>query len=139
MKSPPLIALVGRPNVGKSTLFNALTKKRNALVADFSGVTRDRRFGDAEIENYPGEKVRVVDTGGWMPSTYRQNEKERDLMEKIEAQILQALDEAAIVIQVVDARTGLTSLDQDIAKFLRKRNRPFMVAANKVDVPGREF
>jgi GTP-binding protein len=140
MKNPvPLIALVGRPNVGKSSLFNALTKKRQALVSDFSGVTRDRRFGEVKVDALAGKPVRVVDTGGWMPDHYRRERGDRELLENIEKQVLQALEEASVIVQIVDAREGVTPLDEEIGRFIRKMGKPFYIAANKVDRPDLSF
>ncbi len=120
----PLIALVGRPNVGKSTLFNRLAGKRAAIVENVPGVTRDRNYVDAE---WDGRAVAFVDTGGFEPGS-------RDaMMELVRRQAQLAVDEASAVILVVDAREGLTEVDADVARMLRRSGKPIFVAANKVD------
>ncbi|GAC33575.1 ribosome biogenesis GTPase Der [Paraglaciecola polaris] len=119
----PVVALVGRPNVGKSTLFNRLTRTRDALVADFPGLTRDRKYGQA---NYEGLQFIVVDTGG-----ISGDEKGIDVA--MAQQSLMAIDEADVVLFLVDARAGLTAADQGIAEHLRKQNKSVYVVANKVD------
>ncbi len=117
------IALVGRPNVGKSTLFNALTRTRDALVADLPGLTRDRRYGYARVG---GRDVVVVDTGGLAVGD--------DAISKlISDQAALAIEESALVVLVLDARDGLTGTDQRIADRLRRSGKPIVVAANKVD------
>lgn len=134
-----LISLVGRPNVGKSSLFNALLKKRSALVMDFEGVTRDRRFGTAEVEALKNRKVRVCDTGGWMPEQWRKSREDREMLENIERQIQKALAESSVIILVMDIREGPTSLDQEIVRHIRKLNIPFVIAANKADQFGQTY
>lgn len=119
----PVIALVGRPNVGKSTLFNRLTRTQNALVADFPGLTRDRQYGDAQFEEKP---YIVVDTGGIGVDDQAVDE----LMSK---QSAIALDEADYIIFLVDGRSGLTSIDQSIANELRKVNKPIYLVINKTE------
>ncbi len=119
----PVVALVGRPNVGKSTLFNRLTRSRDALVADYPGLTRDRQYGQAEVEEHP---FIVIDTGG-----IHGNEKGIDAL--MAEQSLLAIAEADAVLFMVDARAGLTSADIGIADHLRKQNKTVFVAANKVD------
>ncbi|MDB2373394.1 ribosome biogenesis GTPase Der [Psychrosphaera haliotis] len=119
----PVVALVGRPNVGKSTLFNRLTKTRDALVADFPGLTRDRRYGQASHEE---NNFIVVDTGG-IDGT------EEGIDVEMAEQSLLAIDEADIVLFLVDARAGLTAADQAISQHLRKKDKPTFVVANKVD------
>ena len=117
------IALVGRPNVGKSTLFNALTRTRDALVADLPGLTRDRRYGYVRIH---GREVVVVDTGGLVD--------DRDPISRLVSdQAGLAVEESDVVVLVLDARTGLTGADQRIADRLRRRGKPILVAANKID------
>ncbi|ABG41628.1 small GTP-binding protein [Paraglaciecola sp. T6c] len=119
----PVVALVGRPNVGKSTLFNRLTRTRDALVADFPGLTRDRKYGQA---NYEGLQFIVVDTGGISGD-------EQGIDMAMANQSLMAIDEADVVLFLVDARAGLTAADQGIAEHLRKQNKSVYVVANKVD------
>ena len=119
----PVVALVGRPNVGKSTLFNRLTRTRDALVADFPGLTRDRKYGRAEIK---GHEYIVIDTGG-IDST-------EDGVESFMAeQSLQAIEEADIVLFLVDARAGAMPADHAIAKHLRSRQKATFLVANKID------
>ena len=119
----PVVALVGRPNVGKSTLFNRLTRSRDALVADYPGLTRDRQYGQAEVEEHP---FIVIDTGG-----IHGNEEGIDAL--MAEQSLMAIEEADAVLFMVDARAGLTSADIGIADYLRKQNKKVFLAANKVD------
>ena len=121
----PLIAVVGRPNVGKSTLFNRLVGGRPALVEDVPGVTRDRRYGEADFD---GRHFRVVDTGGMDPTA-----EVGALMAGVHRQAAQAIDEAALIVFVVDARDGLTPVDRDVADLLRRASVPVIIAANKVD------
>ena len=118
----PTIALVGRPNVGKSTLFNRLTKTRDALVADIPGLTRDRHYGHGKLGSKP---YLVVDTGGFEPLA------KDGIMHEMARQTEQAIAEADAIVFVVDGRTGITSLDKEIANKLRKVNRPVVVAVNK--------
>jgi GTP-binding protein len=120
----PIIALVGRPNVGKSTLFNRLAGRRAAIVEDVPGVTRDRNYADCE---WDGRALSVVDTGGFEPDS-------RDrLMTQVRQQAQLAVDEAAAVLLVVDGREGLTSVDRSVADLLRRAGKPLFVAVNKVD------
>ena len=119
----PVVALVGRPNVGKSTLFNRLTRSRDALVADYPGLTRDRQYGKAEVEEHP---FIVIDTGG-----IEGDEKGIDAL--MAEQSLIAIDEADAVLFMVDARAGLTSADEGIAAHLRKQDKKVFLVANKVD------
>jgi GTP-binding protein len=119
----PVVALVGRPNVGKSTLFNRLTRSRNALVADYPGLTRDRQYGQAEVEEHP---FIVIDTGG-----INGDEEGIDLL--MAEQSLTAIAEADAVLFLVDARDGLTSADYGIADYLRKQDKKIFLVANKVD------
>lgn len=120
----PTIALVGRPNVGKSTLFNRLTKTRDALVADFPGLTRDRHYGSGKVGSKP---YLVVDTGGFEPIV------DEGIMFEMARQTLQAIDEADAIIFIVDAKTGLTPQDKLIANRLRKMDRPVWLAVNKTE------
>lgn len=119
----PVVALVGRPNVGKSTLFNRLTKTRDALVADFPGLTRDRKYGRAEIE---GNEFIIVDTGG-IDGT------EDGVETRMAGQSLLAIEEADIVLFMVDARAGVMPADQGIAQHLRSREKATFLVANKTD------
>ena len=120
----PTIAIVGRPNVGKSTLFNRIVGSRRAIVGDEPGITRDRLYGDSE---WGGRRLRIVDTGGILP-------EEKDLIpSEIYRQARVALDEAAAIIMVIDGRTELAGPDLELARLLRKANRPLFLAVNKVD------
>lgn len=119
----PVLALVGRPNVGKSTLFNQLTKSRDALVADFAGLTRDRKYGDACWNN---KSFIVIDTGGI-------GESEGGIDSVMTEQSLQAITEADIVMFLVDARAGLTPADSHIAEHLRELGKTVQVVVNKID------
>ncbi len=125
VKTRPVIAIVGRPNVGKSTLFNRLVGRRLAIVEDTPGVTRDRHFADTEYEDRP---VTFVDTGGFVP------DHDEDVLAKhIRLQAQAAIEEADVVLFVVDGRTGASAADQDVARALRKANRPVVLIVNKVD------
>jgi len=120
----PIVAIVGRPNVGKSTLFNRIVGSRRAIVGDEPGITRDRLYGDAE---WNGRRLRIVDTGGILP-------EEKDLIpSEIYRQARVALDEAAAIIMVIDGRTELAGPDLELVRLLRKANRPLFLAVNKVD------
>ncbi|PWC22739.1 ribosome biogenesis GTPase Der [Brenneria roseae subsp. roseae] len=119
----PVVALVGRPNVGKSTLFNRLTRTRDALVADFPGLTRDRKYGRAEVE---GHEFIIVDTGG-IDGT------EDGVETRMAGQSLVAIEEADIVLFMVDARAGLMPADEGIAQHLRSRQKATVLVANKTD------
>ena len=120
----PVIALVGRPNVGKSTLFNRLTKSRDAIVADFAGLTRDRHYGNGRQGRY---EFIVIDTGGFEPDATS------GIYKEMAKQTRQAVAEADVVIFVVDARAGLSAQDHDIAKYLRRLGKPCVLAANKAE------
>ncbi len=120
----PQVIIIGRPNVGKSTLFNRLIGKRLALVDDQPGVTRDRRFGDAEIA---GLKFTVVDTAGW------EDEDPETLPGRMRLQTEVSLEGADAAMFVIDARTGLTPLDEEIARWLRGQDVPVVLVANKVE------
>ncbi|MEO8305854.1 MAG: ribosome biogenesis GTPase Der [Betaproteobacteria bacterium] len=126
----PTLVLVGRPNVGKSTLFNRLTKTRAALVADFPGLTRDRHYGRGRVGDRP---FLVVDTGGFEPVA------KDGILHEMAKQTRQAIAEADVVVFLVDAREGLTQQDRNIADLLRRSGRPIVVAANKAEglAPGR--
>ena len=119
-----LVAIVGRPNVGKSTLFNRLTQSRKAIVSDTAGTTRDRQYGKC---NWNGREFSVVDTGGWVVNS-------DDIFEDaIRRQVLVATEEADIVIFLVDTMTGVTDWDEDVAQILRRSKLPVILVANKVD------
>src|SRR4051812_26876184 len=120
----PVMALVGRPNVGKSTLFNRLTKSRDAIVADFAGLTRDRHYGNAKQGGY---EFIVIDTGGFEPTA------ESGIYMEMAKQTRQAVAEADVVVFVLDARGGLTAQDHDIAKYLRKLGKATVLVANKAE------
>jgi len=119
-----IIAIVGRPNVGKSTLYNRLTESRKAIVDDFSGVTRDRHYGQAE---WIGKTFTVIDTGGYVHGS-------DDIFEAaIREQVVIAIEEATVIIFMVDVTVGITDLDDDIARLLRRSKKPVFVVVNKVD------
>jgi len=120
----PVIAIVGRPNVGKSTLFNRLTKSRDAIVADFAGLTRDRHYGDGRIGD---REFIVIDTGGFEPTC------ESGIVKEMAKQTRQAVAEADAVIFVVDIRAGLSAQDHDIARYLRTVGKAVLLAANKAE------
>jgi len=120
----PIVALVGRPNVGKSTLFNRMAGRRSAIVEDVPGVTRDRNYADFE---WGGRALSVVDTGGFEPRSRDQ------LIQMVREQAQLAVDEASAVVLVTDGREGLTALDQAVADTLRRAGKPLFVAVNKVD------
>ncbi|WP_309683961.1 ribosome biogenesis GTPase Der [Polaromonas sp.] len=120
----PVIALVGRPNVGKSTIFNRLTKTRDAIVADFAGLTRDRHYGNGSLGSHD---YIVIDTGGFEPDAIS------GIYKEMAKQTRQAVAEADVVIFVVDARAGISAQDHDIAKYLRKLGKPTVLTANKAE------
>jgi GTP-binding protein len=120
----PVIALVGRPNVGKSTLFNRLTRSRDALVADLPGLTRDRHYGEGRMGERP---FLVIDTGGFEPVA------KQGIMHQMALQTKQAVAEADMVIFIVDGRQGMTPHDKTITEFLRKAGRPVMLVVNKAE------
>jgi GTPase len=120
----PVLALVGRPNVGKSTLFNRLTKSRDAIVADFAGLTRDRHYGNGRLGK---REFIVIDTGGFEPDA------SSGIYKEMAKQTRQAVAEADVVIFVVDARGGLSAQDHDIANYLRKLGKPCLLVANKAE------
>ncbi|MBS1186769.1 MAG: ribosome biosis GTPase Der [Burkholderiaceae bacterium] len=120
----PVIALVGRPNVGKSTLFNRLTRSRDALVADLPGLTRDRHYGEGRIGKRP---FLVIDTGGFEPVA------KEGIMHQMALQTKQAVAEADVVVFIVDGRQGMTPHDKTITEFLRKSGRPVMLVVNKTE------
>jgi len=120
----PVIALIGRPNVGKSTLFNRLTRTRDALVADMPGLTRDRHYGEGRVGERP---FLVIDTGGFEPVA------KEGIMHEMAKQTKQAVAEADVVIFLVDGRQGLTPHDKTITDFLRKSGRSVMLVVNKAE------
>ncbi|MFZ5520856.1 MAG: ribosome biogenesis GTPase Der [Pseudomonadota bacterium] len=120
----PVIALVGRPNVGKSTLFNRLTKSRDAIVADYAGLTRDRHYGDGRIGS---REFIVIDTGGFEPDC------SEGIFKEMAKQTRQAVAEADAVVFVVDVRGGLSAQDHDIARYLRTANKRVILAVNKAE------
>ncbi|MFM2360100.1 MAG: hypothetical protein RLY16_2093 [Bacteroidota bacterium] len=118
------VAIVGRPNVGKSTFFNRMLEQRKAIVDDLSGVTRDRQYGVAE---WNGKYFNVIDTGGFVP-------KSDDVFEReIRKQVLIALDETDVIVFMVDVATGITDLDESMANLLRRTSKPVFLVVNKVD------
>ena len=120
----PTIAIVGRPNVGKSTLFNRIVGSRRAIVGDEPGITRDRLYGEAE---WRGRDLRIVDTGGILP-------EDKDFIPaEIFRQARVALDEASAIVMVVDGRSELAAPDLELARLLRKTGKPLFLAVNKVD------
>ena len=120
----PVIAIVGRPNVGKSTLFNRITKTRDAIVADFAGLTRDRHYGNAKLGKH---EFIVIDTGGFEPDA------ESGIFKEMAKQTRQAVAESDAVIFVVDARQGMSAQDHDIANYLRRLGKPCLLVANKAE------
>ena len=124
----PLVALVGRPNVGKSTLFNRIVGHRIAITEDRPGVTRDRQYHEAE---HAGRRFRAVDTGGF---TTQSTEK---LINAVREQAKVAIEEADVIVLVVDAEAGVTGADRELAQLLRRGGKPVLVAANKIDSPRR--
>jgi len=120
----PVIAIVGRPNVGKSTLFNRLTKSRDAIVADFAGLTRDRHYGDGRLGD---REFIVIDTGGFEPDS------STGIVKEMAKQTRQAVAEADVVIFVVDVRAGLSAQDHDIANYLRTVGKKVLLAINKAE------
>ena len=118
------VAIVGRPNVGKSTLFNRLLEQRKAIVDDISGVTRDRQYG---VADWNGKTFNVIDTGGFVQGSEDVFERE------IAKQVLVALEEANVIVFMVDAATGMTSLDDSMANLLRRSTKPVFLTVNKVD------
>jgi len=128
-QSLPLVAIVGRPNVGKSTLFNRLTGSRRAIVGDESGITRDRLYGEAE---WRGHEFRVVDTGGIVPD-------DKDFIPaEIFRQAKVAFEEAAAIVMVVDARTEIAGPDRELARLLARTGKPLFLAVNKMDTDKQE-
>jgi len=125
----PIVVIIGRPNVGKSTLFNRLTKSSTSIVDDSAGVTRDRIYGDVE---WNGKHFRLIDTGGYVPDS-------EDLFEMaIREQVEIALEESDTILFVVDGKSGLTPFDREIANLLRKSTKPYYLLVNKADSPALE-
>ena len=125
-----LVAIVGRPNVGKSTLFNRLTQTRQAIVSDVAGTTRDRQYGKCE---WCGKEFSVVDTGGWVVNS-------DDIFEDaIRQQVLIATEEADLVLFLVDVQTGVTDLDTDVAEILRRTKLPVILVSNKTDNTNQQY
>ena len=119
-----IVAIVGRPNVGKSTLFNRLTKTRSAIVSDTAGTTRDRQYGKCD---WVGREFSVIDTGGWVVNS-------DDIFEEaIRRQVLVATEEADLILFLVDVNTGITDLDEDVAQILRRTKLPVILVVNKAD------
>ena len=125
-----IVAIVGRPNVGKSTLFNRLVEKRQAIMDDISGVTRDRHYGYAE---WTGKFFTIIDTGGYVTGS------EDKFESQIRRQVAMAVEECSAVIFMVDCRDGLTGMDKDFANVVRESKKPVFVAANKADTPEKSF
>ena len=128
--SKPIVAIVGRPNVGKSTLFNQIGKKRVSIVEDFPGVTRDRIYMDAEWLNH---QFTMIDTGGI------EIETTDDMLTSMRYQAKIAIEEADVIVFVVDGRSGITNADEAVAHILRTTKKPIVLAVNKVDSPNREM
>ena len=124
----PLVAVVGRPNVGKSTLVNRIVGRREAIVEERPGVTRDRKFLDAE---WAGRDFTIVDTGGWLSAA-------EGLDRRVSSQVERAIEDAAAVLLVVDAAVGVTDEDAQVAAMLQRVGRPVLVVANKVDGESRD-
>src|SRR5512141_822613 len=117
-----IVAITGRPNVGKSTFFNRMLEQRKAIVDDISGVTRDRQYG---IADWNGKTFNVIDTGGFVPDT-------ADIFEtEIRKQVKIAIDEADALIFMTDVATGITDLDESMADLLRRSSKPVLLAVNK--------
>ncbi len=126
----PIVAIVGRPNVGKSTLFNRIIRKREAIVDDTPGITRDRKSAATEWEGF---QFTLVDTGGYIPKT-------KDTIESgVTRQVRLAVEEADLILFLVDCTTGITDVDGEVAELLRKSSKPYLVVVNKVDQKNREL
>ena len=125
-----VLAIVGRPNVGKSTLFNRLTETRHAIVAEEAGTTRDRQYGKCE---WCGREFSVVDTGGWVVNS------DDIFEEEIRKQVLIAVEEADVVLFLVDVKNGITDLDEQVANILRRSKTPVILAANKTDSTEQQY
>ena len=125
--SKPIVAIVGRPNVGKSMLFNKITGKRLSIVEDTPGVTRDRIYGESD---WCGRKFTLVDTGGIEPNTDNQ------ILSFMRQQAQIAIDNATVIVLVVDIKTGMTAADQEVAGMLQRSKKPIVLAVNKMDATG---
>jgi len=126
----PTVSIVGRPNVGKSTIFNRLVGERQAIVHDEYGVTRDRHYGDSY---WNGVDFNIIDTGGYLPD-------ELDTITVgVREQVLIAIDESDVILFVVDAKTGINMLDESVAQILRRQKKPVLLVANKADNEGRRL
>jgi GTPase len=125
----PTVVIVGRPNVGKSTLFNAILGNRRSIVGDEPGITRDRIYGEAE---YRGKRFGLIDTGGIIPND------DALIPSEILKQAQVALDMASHILYVIDGRTEITASDRDLAKLLRPLGKPLTLVVNKIDAPSRE-
>ena len=123
----PVVAVVGRPNVGKSTLFNKLVGRRVSIVDDTPGVTRDRIYADCE---WRGSEVLLIDTGGIEPHS------DDEILTQMRNQASLAIDMADVIIMVTDLRTGVTAADEDVAAMLRKSSKPIVLCVNKCDSLG---
>ena len=119
-----IVAIVGRPNVGKSTLFNRLTGSRRAIVNEEAGTTRDRQYGKSE---WAGREFSVIDTGGWVVNSNDVFEEE------IKRHVLIAMEEADVILFLVDVQSGVTDLDIHVAQILRKTDKPVILVSNKTD------
>ncbi len=128
--SVPIVAIVGRPNVGKSTLFNRLIGKRKAIVDDQPGVTRDRNY---ETMEWSGQQIGFVDTGGYMPQT------QAEIDDAVREQVEIAVEEADLVLLVTDVTTGITDIDEQLARILLQSGKQALLVVNKVDSPEREY
>ncbi len=128
--SKPILAIIGRPNVGKSTLFNRILRKREAIVDDQPGVTRDRKYADAD---WNGIAFTIIDTGGYLPDT------ENLIHQAVLRQVQLAIREADAIVLLTDVTTGITALDEEIARLLQRTEKPTLLAVNKVDNEQREY
>jgi GTPase len=126
----PVLAIIGRPNVGKSTLYNRIIRKRDAIVDDVPGVTRDRKYADAE---WSGVDFKLIDTGGYLPDT------ENLIHQAVLNQVFLAVNEADVVVLVTDVTDGITSLDIEVANILQRTEKPTLLTVNKVDNKVREY
>src|SRR5579864_4147047 len=138
----PLVAIVGRPNVGKSTFFNRMVGERVAIVEDRPGTTRDRIYGDTD---WNGRDFTLIDTGGLELGTdihvgqVGLDGQPGDIMKRVQAQAQLAIEEADVIVFMVDTRTGITAADEEVAEMLRRTNKPVILAANKADNAARRL